>query len=134
MAKGHTPRSFNQRYAKWSAKFTAFSNPTVANTILTAVAPIAESNFEANESTMAAVNSQVAGLLTELGITGPNRATYQGFALKLARAKDRIGNGSALGAMAQGLKQYYVAAYNANPSVLDQITAVITGSSSGYVS
>ncbi len=134
MAKGHTARSFSQRYAKWQAKFTAFSNPTVANTILTAVSPIAQSNFEQNESAMASMNTQVAGLLTELGVTGPNRATYQGFALKLYRAKNRINNGPALGAMAQGLKQYYVAAFNANPSILDEITALVTGSSSGYVS
>ncbi len=134
MAKGHTPRSFSQRYAKWSAKFSAFSNPTVANTILTAVTPIAQSNFEQNTSLMASINSQVAGLLTELGITGPNRAVYQGFALKLYRAKNRINNGPALGSMAQGLKNYYVAAFNANPTVLDQIIALVTGSTSGYIS
>ncbi len=134
MAKGHTPRSFNQRYAKWQAKFTAFSNPTVANTILNAVTPIAENNFEQNESIMASMNQQVSGLLTEDGITGPSRAIYQGYALKLYRAKNRIGNGSALGAMAQGLKQYYVSAFNANPSVLDQITELVTGSATGYVS
>ncbi|AFV51252.1 coat protein [Sulfolobales Mexican rudivirus 1] len=134
MAKGHTPRSFAQRYGKWQAKFTAFSNPTVANTILTAVTPVAQGNFEQNSSLMASMNQQVAGLLTELGITGPNRVIYQGFALKLYRAKNRIGNGPALGTMAQGLKQYYVSAYNANPSVLDQIIAIVTGSSTGYVS
>ncbi len=134
MAKGHTPRSFNQRYAKWQGKFTAFSNPTVANTILTAVSPIAQSNFEQNESLMASINSQVSGLLTEVGVTGPNRAIYQGFALKLYRAKNRISNGPALGAMAQGLKQYYISAFNANPSILDQITALVTGSSTGYIS
>ncbi len=134
MAKGHTPRSFAQRYAKWQAKFTAFGNPTVANTILTSVAPIAQSNFEQNTSLMASMNTQVAGLLTELGITGPARAVYQGFALKLYRAKNRLGNGSALGAMAQGLKNYYVSSFNANPTVLDQIIALVTGSATGYVS
>ncbi len=134
MAKGHTPRSFNQRYAKWQAKFTAFSNPTVANTILSAVSTVAANNYEQNESLMASINSQVSGLLTELGITGPARAIYQGFALKLYRAKNKIGNGPALGAMAQGLQQYYVAAFNANPSVLQEITALVTGSPTGYVS
>ncbi len=134
MAKGHTPRSFNQRYAKWSAKFTAFSNPTVANTILNAVTPVAENNFEQNESIMASMNEQVAGLLTEVGVTGPNRAIYQGFALKLYREKNRLGNGPSLGAMAQALKQYYVAGFNANPSIIDQIIELVTGSPTGYVS
>ena len=96
MAKGHTPRSYSQRYAKWSAKFTSFSNPTVASTILSNVAPTAQQNFQTNSPKFTAVNEQVSAVLSQYGITGPNRAIYQGFGLKVARALNRIGGGPAL--------------------------------------
>lgn len=134
MAKGRTPRSFTQRYAKWNAKFTAFSNPTVASTILSNVAPIAQQNFQTNVPKFSSVNEQVSAVLTELGVTGPNRAIYQGYALKVARALNRLGGGQALVNMINGLKAYYISAYNANPSILDAVTNIITGSPNGYVS
>ncbi|CAQ58456.1 hypothetical protein N617_gp15 [Stygiolobus rod-shaped virus] len=134
MAKGRTPRSFTQRYAKWNAKFTAFSNPTVASTILSNVAAIAQQNFQTNVPKFSSVNEQVSAVLTELGVTGPNRAIYQGYALKVARALNRLGGGQALVNMINGLKAYYISAFNANPSVLDAVTNIITGSPYGYVS
>jgi hypothetical protein len=134
MAKGHTPRSYSQRYSKWSAKFTAFSNPTVASTILTNVSPIAQENYQTNVPKFTSVNEQVSGVLTEYGITGTNRALYQGYGLKVARALNRIGSGQALVNMINGLKAYYISAFNANPEVLDAVTNIITGSFNGYVS
>lgn len=134
MAKGHTPRSYSQRYAKWSAKFTAFSNPTVASTILANVAPIAQENYQTNVPKFTSVNENVASVLTEYGITGPARAIYQGFGLKVARALNRIGSGPALVSMINGLKAYYINAFNANPQVLDAVVNIITGSPTGYVS
>jgi len=134
MAKGHTPRSYSQRYAKWGAKFTAFSNPTVASTILTNVSPVAQENFQTNVPKFVAVNQQVAAVLSEYGITGPQRAIYQGYGLKVARALNRLGGGPALVNMINGLKAYYINAFNANPTVLDAVTNIITGSPTGYVS
>jgi Sulfolobus virus coat protein C terminal. len=111
MAKGHTPRSYSQRYAKWSAKFTSFSNPTVASTVLSNVAPIAQQNFQTHAPKFTAVNEQVSAVLSEYGITGPNRAIYQGFGLKIARALNRLGSGPALANMISGLKAYYISAF-----------------------
>ena len=134
MAKGHTPRSYSQRYAKWSAKFTSFSNPTVASTVLSNVAPIAQQNFQTHAPKFTAVNEQVSAVLSEYGITWPNRAIYQGFGLKIARALNRLGSGPALANMISGLKAYYISAFHANPTVLDAVTNIITGSPTGYVS
>ena len=134
MAKGHTPRDYAQRYAKWQAKFTAFSNPTVANTILTNVAPIAQQNFQANAPKFVAVNEQVSAVLSEYGVTGPSRAIYQGYGMKIARALNRLGGGQALTNMIAGLKAYYISAFNANPEILDAVTNIIVGNPNGYVS
>ncbi|AZI75909.1 putative major capsid protein [Sulfolobales Beppu rod-shaped virus 1] len=134
MAKGHTPRSFAQRYAKWSAKFNAFSNPTVASTILGNVAPTAQQNFQTHVTKFTSVNEQVNAVLTQYGVTGPNRAIYQGYGMKVARALNRLGQGSALANMIAGLKAYYINAFNANPQILDAVTNIITGSPTGYIS
>jgi len=134
MAKGHAPRSYSQRYAKWQAKFTAFSNPTVSSTILTNVAPIAQQNYQTNSPKFVAVNEQVSAVLTQYGITGPQRAIYQGYGLKIARALNRMGSGPALVNLINGLKAYYINAFGANPQVLDAVTNIITGSPTGYVS
>jgi len=134
MARGHTPRDYAQRYAKWQAKFTAFSNPTVANTILTNVAPIAQQNFQANAPKFVAVNEQVSAVLSEYGVTGPSRAIYQGYGMKIARALNRLGGGQALTNMIAGLKAYYISAFNANPEILDAVTNIIVGNPNGYVS
>ncbi|QJF12356.1 putative major capsid protein [Metallosphaera rod-shaped virus 1] len=134
MAKGHTPRSYSQRYGKWNAKFTAFSNPTVASTILTNVAPTAQENFQTNVPRFTSVNEQVSAVLTQYGVTGPSRAIYQGYGLKVARALNRIGAGPALTNMVAGLKAYYVSAFGANPQILDAVTNIILGSPNGYVS
>ena len=134
MAKGHTPRSYSQRYAKWQTKFTAFSNPTVASTILTNVSPVAQENFQTNVPKFVSVNEQVSAVLTQYGITGPDRAIYQGYGMKVARALNRIGAGPALVNMVNGLKAYYINAFNANPEVLNAVTNIILGSPTGYVS
>jgi len=134
MAKGRTPRSYSQRFSKWQGKFTAFSNPTVASTILTNVSPIAQQNYQTNVPKFTSVNENVSAVLSQYGITGPNRAIYQGFGLKVARALNRLGGGPALVNMISGLKAYYVSAFNANPVVLDAVTNIITGSTTGYVS
>jgi len=134
MAKGHTPRNFSQRYAKWTAKYTAFSNPTVASTILTNVASIAESNYQQQASFMSGVNQQIATVLNEYGVTGPTRVIYQGYGMKVGRALNRLGSGQALSNMIAGLKAYYLSAFNANPQILDAVTNILTGSPNGYVS
>ena len=134
MARGHTPRDYAQRYAKWNAKFTAFSNPTVASTILTNVAPVAQQNFQANAPKFVAVSQQVSAVLTEYGVTGPSRAIYQGYGMKIARALNRLGGGQALTNMIAGLKAYYINAFNANPEILDAVTNIIVGNPNGYVS
>ncbi|CAI44179.1 coat protein [Acidianus rod-shaped virus 1] len=134
MAKGHTPRSYSQRYSKWSGKFTAFSNPTVSSTILSNVSQIAQENFQTNVPKFTSTNENVSAVLTQYGVTGPSRAIYQGFGLKVERALNRIGSGPALTNMINGLKAYYVSAFGANPEILDAVTNIITGSPNGYVS
>ncbi len=54
--------------------------------------------------------------------------------MKVARALSRIGSGPALVNMINGLKAYYINAFNANPQVLDAVVNIITGSPTGYVS
>ena len=134
MAKGHTPRNYAQRYAKWSAKFSAFSNPTVASTILSNVSAVAQQNFQTNVSKFASVNEQVAGILSEYGIVGPARALYQGFAMKVMRVINRLGQSQAVANAVAGIKAYYVNAFGANPQILDTIVQALTGSATGYVS
>ncbi len=115
-------------------KIYSIFNPTVASTILTNVAPVAQENYQTNVPKFTSVNEQVAAVLTEYGVTGPNRAIYQGYGLKIARALNRLGSGPALTNMIAGLKAYYISAFNANPEILDAVTNIITGSPNGYVS
>ncbi|WP_343808661.1 hypothetical protein, partial [Paenochrobactrum glaciei] len=102
--------------------------------LLSNVAPVAQQNFQTNVPKFTAINENVSAVLSQYGITGPNRAVYQGFALKIARALNRIGGGPALVNMISGLKAYYISAFNANPQVLDAVVNIITGSPTGYVS
>nr|3F2E_A Chain A, SIRV coat protein [Rudivirus] len=90
--------------------------------------------MQTNVPKFTAVAEQVSAVLSQYGITGPNRAIYQGFGLKVARALNRLGGGPALVNMINGLKAYYISAFNANPTVLDAVTDIITGSPTGYVS
>lgn len=134
MAKGRTPRNFSQRYAKWVAKFTAFSNPTVANTILSSVSPIAQQNAQLHMAPYGDLNSRVASILNQYGVTGPDRAKYQGFAMKLQRILIRTGGGASFFNQANGVKSYYVTAFNANPAILDALINVVAGETSLYIS
>lgn len=134
MARGHAPRTFQQRQAKWSAKFGVLSNPTVSGTIFNAIQTVASQNYQTNASKMATYNDTIASVLNQYGVTGPLRALYQGFGLKVARTLNRIGHGSALVNQVNGLISYYSTAFGANPAILKLIASAITGYNQTYFS
>lgn len=131
MTKGHTPRNYFQRYAKWIAKTIVFNN---SNVVLSSVSTIAQQNYQAEASKFNEVSKLISAVLTQHGITGSQRKIYHGFGRKVARVFNTYGPGPALTKMIASLKAYYITVFNANPQVLDAITSIITGSPNGYLS
>jgi hypothetical protein len=115
-------RTGQARFAKWRRKY----DPATVSARFAQVADVAEARAQEGLTTFASVQELVRGILDVHGINGPDRGKYLGFANKLLshslRAKDE-----AAVKLAQGLKQYYVTAFAADPTILDEIIQVVTG-------
>jgi len=131
MARHHRrhgyPRSFSGAVAKYELKYdgTNFTNR------LTALGNLVEQNYEEGISnTYDAVNI-AKGVLADLGVPPGQWAVYIAFAEKLAKYSVKYG-GATLQIRVNALAQYFENAYDANPSVLTQITQAVLGISTPY--
>jgi len=111
-----------ERYEKWDAKY----DPTTVGTRFGQVATVAKRRAQQGLNQWASMQDLVRPILNKYGIAGPDRAKYLGFANKLLRHMLRHAGDSAK-KVAEGLKSYYVTAYGADPTILDEIIQVITG-------
>jgi len=109
------------RVRKYSLKF----DPDIVRSRFAAVKDLAVERAEDGMITFYAIETLVKDILDKYGITGPNRATYLAFAKKLYRHALRHGKEAGI-KVANGLKEYWVTAYGANPSILDEIINVVT--------
>ena len=109
-------------YRKYERKY----NPTVIGTRFTDVKDIALERAQEGLITLGAVRDLVRPILDAYGITGGVRATYLAFAQKLARHIIRQ-KGEPAKKIATALKNYFVSAYDLDPSISDEIKNVISG-------
>jgi len=110
------------RFSKWKAKY----DPATISSRFTQVADVASIRAQEGLLMFASMQELVRPILDSYGISGPNRALYLGFANKLLKHIMRA-SGDAAVSIAQGLKSFYVTAFKADPSVLDEIIQVISG-------
>jgi len=110
------------RYAKYEKKF----NPTVVGTRFTDVKELALERAREGLIKYSAVQELARQVLDKYGVTGPDRAKYLAFVNKLLKHVSRAG-GQAAVKIAQGLKQYFVTSYDANPDLLDELINVVAG-------
>lgn len=109
-------------YKKYSKKY----NPTVIGTRFTDVQDVALDRAQEGLITVGTVRDMVRPILDAYGITGGLRATYLAFALALARHILRQ-KGEAAKKIATALKNYFVSAYDLDPSICDEIINVVVG-------
>ena len=110
------------RFAKWRAKY----DPTTVGARFTQVADVAAARAQEGLLTYASVQEIVRPILDKYGVAGPDRAKYLGFANKLLKHVLRE-SGEAAAGIASGLKSFYVTAFKADPSILDEIVQVVSG-------
>ncbi len=110
------------RFDKWKAKY----DPTTVGNRFTQVSAIAADRAQQGLLEFASVQDLVRPILDKYGVTGPARALYLGFANKLLKHALRV-SGAAGTSIAAGLKSMYVTAFNADPSIIDEIIQVVTG-------
>jgi len=110
------------RFAKWRAKY----DPTTVGARFTQVADVAAARAQEGLLTYASVQEIVRPILDRYGVAGPDRAKYLGFANKLLKHVLRE-SGEAAAGIASGLKSFYVTAFKADPSILDEIVQVVSG-------
>jgi len=110
------------RFKKWSAKFV----PDTVRDRFAQVKDVASDRAEAGLLKYADMQDLIRPILDKYGVAGPDRAKYIGFANKLLKHISRA-SGEAMTKIAQGLKSYYVQAYNADPAILDEIINVVAG-------
>jgi hypothetical protein len=79
----------------------------------------------------ATIDELVRPILDNHGVAGPMRSVYLGFAKKLTKHLERV-TGPSAAKIADGLKSYYVTSYNADPTIVDAIIAVVAGAVAGY--
>jgi hypothetical protein len=115
-------RTGQARFAKWRSKY----DPATVSARFTQVATVAEARAQEGLTTFASVQELVRGILDKYGVNGPDRAKYLGFANKLLNHSLRA-KGDAATKLAQGIKQFYVTAFGADPGILDEIIQVVTG-------
>ena len=115
-------RTGQARFAKWRSKY----DPATVSARFTQVAAVAEARAQEGLTTYASVQELVRGILDKYGVNGPDRAKYLGFANKLLNHSLRA-KGDATIKLAQGIKQFYVTAFGADPAILDEIIQVVTG-------
>jgi hypothetical protein len=115
------------RFNKYAAKF----DPATIQARLTQVKDVALQRAQEALIKYATIDELVRPILDRYGIAGPDRAMYLGFAKKLTRHLERV-SGASAARMTDGLKNYYVSAFGANPDVIDAIIAVVAGAVAGY--
>ena len=76
--------------------------------------------------TVGTVRDLVRPILDNYGITGGLRATYLAFALRLASKVGRQ-KGESAKKIATALKNYFVSAFDLDPSICDEIINVVVG-------
>lgn len=115
------------RFNKYAAKF----DPATIQSRFAQVRDVALQRAQEALIKYATIDELVRPILDKYGVAGPARGTYLGFAKKLTKHLERVSSASAA-KIAEGLKSYYVAAYDANPEVIDAIIAVVAGAVAGY--
>lgn len=115
-------RSGIDMYKKYAAKY----NPTVIGTRFGDVQQVALERAQSGLLAVGTVRDLVRPILDQHGVTGGMRAVYLAFATALWKRIQRS-KGTAMNAIAAGLKSYYVTAYNASADILDSIISLLTG-------
>jgi len=116
-------------YKGGQARFKKYSDKYVPATIASRfeqVAETAKSRAQEGLIMWASVQELVKPILDAYGVAGPDKAKYLGFANKLLKHSVRS-SGEAASKIAQGLKQFYVTSFGADPAILDEIIQVVTG-------
>ncbi|MEM2832707.1 MAG: hypothetical protein QXT16_08690 [Candidatus Caldarchaeum sp.] len=111
-----------EMFRKYSAKFV----PETVGARFGQVADIAKSRAQEGLTTVGSVRDLIRPILDNYGIGGGQRATYLAFGTALLRHVLRQ-KGQTATKTANGLKSYYVTAYDLNPSICDEIIQVVTG-------
>ena len=109
-------------FKKYEKKY----NPTVIGTRFADVKDLALERAQEGLLTVGTIRDLVRPILDQYGITGPMRGTYLAFAQKLWRHVSRHKSESAK-KIATALKNYFVSAYDLDPSICDEIINVIVG-------
>jgi hypothetical protein len=115
-------RTGQSRFIKWRKKY----DPATVGARFTQVAEVAEARAQEGLTIYASMQELVRGILDKYGVNGPDRAKYLGFANKLLNHSLRA-KGGAAAKLAQGIKQFYVTSFGADPAILDEIIQVVTG-------
>jgi hypothetical protein len=115
-------RTGQARFIKWRRKY----DPATVGARFSQVADVAEARAQEGLTIYASMQEMVRGILDKYGVNGPDRAKYLGFANKLLNHSLRA-KGEAAVKLAQGIKQFYVTAFGADPTILDEIIQVVTG-------
>mgnify|MGYP003875709263 CR=1 FL=1 len=109
-------------FKKWKSKY----NPTVVGTRFTDVSAVAEERAQGGLNYVHTVRELVRPILDQYGVTGGMRANYLAFALALWRHISRQKSEGAK-KIANGLKSYFVTAYDLDPAICDEIIQVVSG-------
>jgi len=109
-------------YKKYSKKYV----PDTIGARFGQVQDVALDRAQEGLITVGTVRDLVRPILDSYGITGGLRATYMAFGLALARHSIRQ-KGEAAKKIATALKNYFVSAYDLDPSICDEIINVVTG-------
>ena len=120
-------RMIDDMFTKYSVKYDG-KNVT---TTWTAVRDLMTARFQAGFSTTIGAVERIKTLLANRGVPPTDYAVYLSFALKLA-SKTFSHVGGSLAIMASALKQQWITAHGADPSILDAIIREITGVTAPY--
>jgi len=115
------------RYNKYASKF----DPATIQARFTQVKEIALERAQEELIKFATIDELVRPILDKYGVAGPMRGVYLGFAKKLTKHLERVTGASAT-KVADGLKSYYVTAFNADPTIIDAIISVVAGAVASY--
>ena len=110
------------RFAKWLVKF----DPATISARFTQVKEVASARAQSGLITFATLEELVGPILDKYGVSGTDRAKYQGFAKRLLKMAVRNKAESGV-AVAQGIKADYVTRLKADPAICDEIIQVVLG-------
>ena len=110
------------RFAKWLAKF----DPATISARFTQVRDVASARAQNGLITFATLEELIGPILDKHGVSGTDRAKYQGFAKRLLKMAVRNKAESAT-VVAQGIKADYVTRLKADPAICDEIIQVVLG-------